>query len=144
MTRDRLIEAMARAIAENPAPPNRIQGFHYPPHFVVRDVYLPPDKQELYRGPDTDEASFEAALRHARAMFPARAALAAIEANGAVVVPRKLLAEAHACMRECGWHLAPASAPEGDGVLNLAVAEIEAQVGALLAASPFAPEARDE
>lgn len=39
--------------------PDRIQGFSYgnkfgPPH-VVRDVYLPPSKQELWRGDDHDE-----------------------------------------------------------------------------------------
>lgn len=49
-----------------------------------------------------------------------------------VSVPEKLLSEAHACMRACGWQLAPAD-PETDPVLGLAVAEIERQVGEILA-----------
>lgn len=57
---------------------------------------------------------------------------AATTYDGHVVVPLKLLSEAHAVMRACGWHLAPASDGIGDGVLNLAAAEIEEKVGALL------------
>lgn len=52
-----------------------------------------------------------------------------------VMVPRKILAEAHAVMRACGWQLAPASNDVGDGVLNLAAAEIEEKIGAMLAAA---------
>lgn len=32
---------------------DRIQGFHYPPNFVIRDVYLDHGKQEIWRQPDT-------------------------------------------------------------------------------------------
>lgn len=66
-----------------------------------------------------------------------RDALAEIErlrgqARDAIAVPRKLLGEAHAAMRACGWQLAPASDDGSDGVLNLAVAEIEEAFGSLL------------
>ena len=54
--------------------------------------------------------------------------------DGYIGTPHKLLAEAHAVMRACGWQLAPASGG-GDGVLNLAAAEIEEKIGALLAAA---------
>ncbi|GGG51386.1 hypothetical protein GCM10010964_43280 [Caldovatus sediminis] len=140
MTREGLIEAMARAIAENPAPPNRIQGFHYPPHYVVRDVYLPPDKQELYRGPDTDEASVQAALRHARAMFPARAALAALEAYGAVVVPMEPTDD----MIFSGGNAAQWPSIRMEGPHPASKATAKRVFTAMLAASPFEPEARDE
>lgn len=43
------------------------------------------------------------------------------------------MAKAHAIMRECGWHLAPAAEPESDGVLELAVCEIEAEFEETLA-----------
>jgi hypothetical protein len=35
-----------------------IQGFHYPPHFVIRNVRLS-HGQELWRGPDDNRAAFE-------------------------------------------------------------------------------------
>lgn len=39
---------------------------------------------------------------------------------------RALMRRAHTLMRECGWHLAPASdLTSGDGVLELAVYEVE-------------------
>ncbi len=72
----------------------------------------------------------------------ALAALRALRDIGALVgpdqvaVPRKLLTEAHACMRECGWHMAWDMKPHGDGVLEAAATEIETQVAALLAAAP--------
>lgn len=47
------------------------------------------------------------------------------EQEPTIPVSIKLLREAHACMRACGWHLAPAGEMEGDGVLQLAVAEVE-------------------
>lgn len=52
-----------------------------------------------------------------------------------VQVPLKLLQEAHAVMRACGWQLAPASDDGSDGVLALAAAEIEAAFGELLGVS---------
>lgn len=47
-------------------------------------------------------------------------------------VPVKLLREAHAVMRQCGWQLAPAVDDDSDGVLALAAAEIEKAFGDLL------------
>lgn len=44
----------------------------------------------------------------------------------------KLMQQAHAVMRQCGWQLAPAAETDGDGVLELAAAEIEAAFGAFL------------
>lgn len=62
--------------------------------------------------------------------------VAALSAAGYVVVPTKLLAAAHACMRETGWQLAPANiARNSDGILELACAEVCEQVGELLAAA---------
>jgi hypothetical protein len=52
--------------------------------------------------------------------------------SGLVAVPRKLLHEAHAVMRECGWQLAVGNATSGDGIIEAAAAEIEARFGALL------------
>ena len=49
-----------------------------------------------------------------------------------ICIPIKLLGEAHAVMRACGWQLAPASEMEGDGVLQLAAAEVEAAFAALV------------
>lgn len=40
-----------------------------------------------------------------------------------------LMSKAHACMRACGWHLAPAT---DDGILALAVAEIEEEFAEIL------------
>lgn len=72
-------------------------------------------------------------------MPAAEAALAAIEAAGFRIVPLKLMSEAHACMRATGWQLAPASEQvSDDGVLECAVAEIEEQFAAMVAASPIA------
>ncbi len=51
-----------------------------------------------------------------------------------VPIPLKLIIEAHACMRACGWHVAPASPVSTDGVLEAAVVEIEAQFAVLVAA----------
>jgi hypothetical protein len=42
-----------------------------------------------------------------------------------IPVSLKLLKEAHAVMRACGWHLAPASDQSDDPTLALAAAEIE-------------------
>lgn len=56
-------------------------------------------------------------------------------AGEVVVVPLKLLREAHACMRACGWQLAPAAEDVGDGVLANAVADVEERVRALLPAA---------
>jgi hypothetical protein len=59
-------------------------------------------------------------------------ALAQLRAGTHVMVPVKLMREAHACMRECGWQLAPAAEQQGDGILQAAVAEVEAQFGEVL------------
>ncbi len=72
----------------------------------------------------------------------ATAALAAIEAAGFAVVPRKLLVEAQACMRATGWHLAPACVESEDGILEAACGDIEARLSDVIAASPV--DARDE
>lgn len=59
--------------------------------------------------------------------------IGAVLRGEAVVVPRKLLAEAHACMRATGWHRANTCNHSGDGVIEAAVAEVEERVGELLA-----------
>lgn len=56
--------------------------------------------------------------------------------NRTVQAPRKLLEAALACMRETGWHLAPAAAPISDGVLGAACSEVEAQLRELLDDAP--------
>ena len=46
-----------------------------------------------------------------------------------VRVSLKLLREVHACMRACGWHLAPANIADGDDpTLAMAVADVEARL----------------
>ncbi len=75
----------------------------------------------------------------------ARELLSAIEAAGLILADRKLLAEAHACMRETGWHLATCPLADGsdqdsDGVLETACSDVEARMRAMLSASPLAPE----
>lgn len=74
----------------------------------------------------------------------ARAVLAAIEGAGFVIAPRRLLVEAHACMRETGWHLAPACDGPGDGVLAVAVADVEDRFTTLLNHRPASPVAAKE
>lgn len=49
-----------------------------------------------------------------------------------IPVPVKLLLEAHAVMRQCGWQLAPATDDGSDSVLAQAAAEIEGAFGDLL------------
>jgi hypothetical protein len=51
-----------------------------------------------------------------------------------VLIPLKLATEAHACMRACGWHQAAVAgaSPSGDGVLEAAVADVEARFATLL------------
>jgi hypothetical protein len=44
----------------------------------------------------------------------------------------KLLPEAHAAMRACGWHQAMAGEPISDGVLEAACTEIEIAFAAML------------
>ncbi len=99
MTRDELIEAMARAMCEC-----------QPGGCFVNDG-------GIFCHIHNDDAA---------------AALAAIEAAGCVVVPRKLLTEAHACMRETGWHLANTCNYSGDGVLEAACSDVEARMAAIL------------
>lgn len=62
----------------------------------------------------------------------ARAALDAVEAAGVVMAPAKLLREAHACMRETGWHRASDHQRSDDGVIEAAVAEVERALANLL------------
>lgn len=45
-----------------------------------------------------------------------------------------LMRKAHAVMRECGWQLAASAEPNGDGVLELACTEIEADFAAAIRA----------
>ena len=52
---------------------------------------------------------------------------------------RKLLTEAHACMRACGWQLATAGDPQSDGVLEAACSDVEERMGEYLSA----PDPRD-
>lgn len=66
----------------------------------------------------------------------AHSMLASIEEAGSVVVPRALLIKAHAVMRECGWHLAIATEPQGDGVLEAACTEVEGDFAAFLGVRP--------
>lgn len=67
-----------------------------------------------------------------------RRTTASLRDGTTLLVPRKLLTEAHACMRACGWQLAPASEDGTDGVLALAVAEVEQAVGAMVAGTKAA------
>jgi hypothetical protein len=54
--------------------------------------------------------------------------------DACVSVSLKLLREVHACMRACGWHLAPANIADGEEpVLALAVADVEERLGKVLA-----------
>ncbi len=62
----------------------------------------------------------------------AREVLAALDLGKHVIVSRKLLTEAHACMRETGWHLANTCNYSGDGVLEAACSDVEARMGAVL------------
>jgi len=52
---------------------------------------------------------------------------------------RKLLTEARACMRACGWQLATAGDPQSDGVLEAACSDVEERMGEYLSA----PDPRD-
>ena len=45
---------------------------------------------------------------------------------------RDLMSRAHAVMRACGWQLAIASDPQGEGVLETACTEIEAEFADVL------------
>jgi hypothetical protein len=44
----------------------------------------------------------------------------------------KVMSQAHVLMRECGWQLAPQSEPNGDGVLEIAVADTERKFAAII------------
>lgn len=57
--------------------------------------------------------------------------LKAVEAKLAKAVT--IMSKEHALMRECGWHLATASDPQGDGVLEVSVCEVEEEFVATLA-----------
>lgn len=52
------------------------------------------------------------------------ARIAALEAENEWL--RALMRKAHAAMRECGWQLAVGCEPQGDGILEAACTEIEA------------------
>ena len=52
--------------------------------------------------------------------------------TNSILVPIKLLREAHACMRATGWHLAPAARTSDDGVIEAAVSEKERSLASLL------------
>jgi hypothetical protein len=52
---------------------------------------------------------------------------------------RKLLTEAHACMRACGWQLATAGDHQSDSVLEAACSDVEERMGEYLSA----PDPRD-
>ena len=51
-----------------------------------------------------------------------------------IIMSRALVEQAHAAMLETGWHLAPAHATSGDGVIEAAVAEIEERFAAAIRA----------
>lgn len=71
---------------------------------------------------------------HSHGYAAARDAMAA--GHGLLAAtPLKLLTEARAVMRACGWHLAPAADSSDDPTLALAAAEIEAAIGAILDAA---------
>ena len=57
-----------------------------------------------------------------------------------IAVPLDLIHRALAVMRECGWHLAPGSAGDGDGILEIAAAEIEAEFAQLAASAAPDPD----
>lgn len=61
-------------VLANPRFHNRgkfIQGFFYEPDYVIRDCWLPYNRQELFRSPNKDE--YEAALVRAKARVYAEA-----------------------------------------------------------------------
>lgn len=81
----------------------------------------------------------------ARAALDALAAAGRLVPEGCVAVERKLLTEAHACMRETGWHLAMGASRLGsDGVLEAACSDVEARMRAMLAAALRARLAGEE
>lgn len=96
---------------------------------LERDKAVPADIQKA-RWTASSHAAHAAVIRLRQ--MPKQADLT----NDWVAVPRKLLTEAHACMRACGWQLAPAAEDGTDGVLALAVADIEGAVADLLAQPP--------
>ena len=55
-----------------------IQGFHYPPSYVIRDVMRPGPEQEVWRGPDSDRGEFELRLDIEKMRVMLSAALEAI------------------------------------------------------------------
>lgn len=55
-----------------------------------------------------------------------------VDANEARLEALRLMRLAHAVMRECGWQLAIACEPAGDGVLEAACSEMEADFAEFL------------
>ena len=53
---DRQCEAAVRAYG---AARSYLQGFHYPPRLVLRDLRKAPGEQEIWRGPETDHGALE-------------------------------------------------------------------------------------
>jgi len=90
-----------------------------------------PDQPAVrWNGTEIEPQSFPAWRDY---MDEAEHALSALDAAGLVVAERKTIAEAHTVMRECGWQLAPGSDNvSGDGVLEVAAAEIEEKFRAML------------
>lgn len=117
-THAELVEAMARAMATHFSM-NRM------PH-MSGDPLARLGSQERRRLDDATQAALTT-------LCTLITGLPALLDGTARVVPVKLLTEAHACMRATGWQLAPACDDGSDGVLNAAVAEIEAQFAATLA-----------
>ncbi len=89
---------------------------------------------------DTYEGSADC-MAEATAVLDALAAAGRLVPEGWVAVERKFLTEAHACMRETGWHLALGASRLGsDGVLEAACSDVEARMRAMLVAAPRAED----
>lgn len=87
-TREELIRFVVDVMLNHPVQPSRIVWFHYPPLFVVRDLSLPRDQQEIWHGPDYLDSRVREAYTAALEQLSAAAILAAIEVAGARVGPK--------------------------------------------------------
>lgn len=67
---DEQCRAAARADAEH-----RLAGYHWPPHFVIRDHTRPHGDDTIWRGPDSDPKGFRERLEVERMRIVLRAAL---------------------------------------------------------------------
>lgn len=91
------------------------------------------DREQAAQMGEPDPWMYPDEEAEAESIACASAALAALDAAGFTVVPKELLSNALAVMRECGWHLAISAEPHGDGILEAACTEIEADFAMLAA-----------